>query len=273
MKYFNKSTLYIIHVLLALVIFALIALCINTFRVNESISKSGIEFVPLNAQLANKASIQALLTDSSDVSITLNIDQKAFQQHLFKINESINQLKEQKRYILDGNTISFLFQVLSILLIGLGLYLLKTVTELASNIDEKSNKLSSEVEKINQQSVKLSSDIIERQLINHLINSCQIIHQYTILFKEEIINSINYDPNNLKICCYLSREHDEIINLLSANQSITIKKEDKEYCIKLLIDSKLIFEKLKLKESSPFYSGVYIQINKTIMKIKELKNS
>ena len=55
------------------------------------------------------------------------MDAKDLQQHLVELHESAMRLKEQKRWLLDANAISFLFQLLSVLLIAIGMYLLQTI--------------------------------------------------------------------------------------------------------------------------------------------------
>ncbi len=265
---------------------ALISISLNTSRVNRAVADCSVELIPLNAALANVDSVFKYHADSTQQLILLKVDAKDLQQHLVELHESAMRLKEQKRWLLDANAISFLFQLLSVLLIAIGMYLLQTINNLVvrnkkitehfqqryGKFQEHFNEIASSMNHRMQQLTKRASQfdhkVKTRQMVNQIFSRCQIIHHCTLFLVAEPKMGDTYNDENLKFCYNINEEctaiQQQVGQFTNKWEFLEINKTDRKLLIGLLKGARVQMERLKLPETGNYYKEVHDHITTTI---------
>jgi hypothetical protein len=173
-------------------------------------------------------------------------------EHVQKVKE---KLKETKKYILDANSISYLFQVLSFLILGLGLYLL-----------DKGKKAIQEAE-------KYSSKIKTIQETNTLTRFCESINYLSLQLQPDKLQGDKYNSENMKLCHLISRKSEETKDFIEDNQIYRITNEqEKKLLSELISDVKQKFDTMDLSKINGYYRDVYSIIDKLLERIQRLKH-
>ncbi len=220
---------------------------------------------------------------------------------------AIAEINASKNYIFDANSMSFWFQVISILVIGLVVWILqksqdnvdeskasfihslseyenkyntqvketkKDFKSVVNNINEEHKNKIEELNNIIEESktkltsvLKYSSIIINSQSLSRFIEN---IYIYAFMLKEDKCIE-RYIPSNILACHRIFYYIELIQNLINQPNFKTINKNDKEISLHLLKDVRTKMKSLKLLQKNNYYHSVFIDLGKIHDKILEFQ--
>lgn len=165
----------------------------------------------------------------------------------------IDELKEIKPFILDGNTISYLFQIITVFLLGLGIFLFDKIEKKVTEI----NSFSKNMDLINS--------------TNTLIRFCESINYTTMLLKN-YESSDKYSKNVIFLSHQLIKKIIEINDFIDSEKLISFSnKYSKDIIVNLLNDSKLIVDQNFVDEGSTYYIELANKIDNLIFKMEKFE--
>ena len=231
--------------LVSIFLLVVVFLIIIWFNTQNTINTFGATLEIINDNVKQK---QVQGTDTvnivEDNDVLLNSD----------LNSALkDQLYKSKKYILDGNSISFFFQILSFFTLGLGLYVL----DKGNKTIDKANKYTGRLFLINN--------------TNTILRYCEAINYYSINIDEDdsISPAEQYNNKNLDYCHLISKNIDDLVNFIKKKQinEITSNKEKK---IMLDLINGVRYKFNKLKETKGFYQQMTNDIEDLVERLELL---
>jgi hypothetical protein len=134
-------------------------------------------------------------------AIEKNISELKFQNDSIGLNElSFEKHKEKtlelKNHLLDANTISYLFQVLTILLIGVGFYLLTKIQDNSKELERKLHKIDKKILNIERHESKVFSYLYNVRFSTNLINFANAVFSLSLdLNESKVLSDRNIDKS------------------------------------------------------------------------------
>jgi hypothetical protein len=163
-----------------------------------------------------------------------------------KINEKINSINYTKNYILDSNSISFLFQLLSVLIIGIGIYLLNIV-------NRKIGKLK-----------KIEKEILELHSITKIYNILNL--KLERLYMLSML--LEYNNQERKVTNFFKMQFEiEAINEIIKNElDEEIKPTDRSILIDVLCD--VIYNVESIDLNAVYFKDIHHSLLKLLNKLR-----
>jgi len=254
MKKTNKSIIeYILLGLFIIIIALIVVLAYNTNKTSSDISK-------INYQVVNSNGVLISLLEENHKPIIDTTSKDSHTNYIFKVDSAlfVNQSKNLKtasddvlkisRNVLDSNTISFLYQLISFLLLGIGVFLLKKVTEETTQSERMSNKLQNRI------------DMLE--VLNELNRYCYAMDFYSQFL---IIDIQPYNQNQDR-CGKIAMHNNRIKKLLEEINKKEYREliKDTDFVISrdLLNDLLGKFKEVELNDvKKVFFFQIYSEIN------------
>ncbi len=205
--------------------------------------------------------------DSGILKIEISIDSNYL--HIISTNfeKNVQKLERYKGNFLDNNSISYLLQILSFFVIGLGVYLLNRGNIIVSTYENSFININELVNTI--------------QETNVLVRICENINYVSIFFSEKDDleklskkkkNNHDYNSADLRNAFRIRKDLDEINHHLDGKNISCITKYGKRVSISLLRDTQQRINK-SLDSTSDFYYDIYTLLANTISRINELEVS
>ena len=144
--------------------------------------------------------------------------------------------------------------MISLLIVGLAVYLLKKGSEFLNETD----KLSKDLKSLIQQS----------RFSNELIRAYEIMNFYSQFLTEDYNP---YKKENLIYCSKIALNNEKIKKIFKQNKTMEITKTDKTSLKDLLNNLLRRFENLKLNDIEGYYYKVYSEIEDNIEEIDNIK--
>ena len=208
-----------------LIVILLFIVTNNTIHTNRIIEKS----------------INSLLYHSIDSTLT----ELTFEK--FKIGAI-----KTKNYILDSNTISYLFQVLTILIIGIGLYLLV--------------KIQDKIEVIERNKLNILNFIKKTKYSTSIINTLNTI----LTLSTDLNENITLSDLNLIKTYHIENQLDIINSLLTEFKSYSLNAGEQSYCKNVFED--IVLRKIEiLYQANNYYQIIWDKVNVIIDLLNNMK--
>lgn len=251
----------ILLILFVLIIVAAVIISVNTNRTNNKIDLINSSFKESPSLLLNNTNVNAISnldsikTDSNSYFFLVKVDSALFTIHNVKVKTSKEKIANLSRNVLDNNTISYLFQMISLLLLGIGIYLLKKVSEYSKESDKLSKNLSNLIQQL--------------RFSNELIRAGEIMNFYSQFL---VVDKKPYNSSNLLYCGKIALNNDKMKKILSQKKIEEISETDKTTIEDLLNNLLRQFESLQLIEIEGYYYKVYVEIIDNLAIINDLKS-
>lgn len=162
-------------------------------------------------------------------------------------------LIETKDHILNSNTISYLFQVLTILIISLGFYLL--------------SKFQLKFEKINIHEKRIVQFLKDVELTTKVVNTTNTILALSAnIDEEEPFSNLNIQN------AFLLEDQLKNLSSLIFDSKLLVGSEQKEYCKSVISDIvKSKFEQINKSDDAEYFSPILDLIRDITNKLENLK--
>jgi len=156
-----------------------------------------------------------------------------------------NEVLLTKDYILDSNTISYLFEVLTILIIGIGFYLL-------SNIQEKINIVNREIENVFKHKKNVDEFLGNLKFTFILFNKLDVINLLAIdLDENNVLSDVNIQKSFI-----IESQLDEFILIVKENRKCSLYKKDISHLNSIFKDH-ILRKTSILSKKDNYYNTVY----------------
>lgn len=238
-----KNNWYIFFIIIFLFFLSFAALQ-NTKNANSTFKKGINRIVLLHEQNL------AHLPDS------IQPNRQVYVNDLENCYKQFDRLKEN---IIDSNTLSFLYQMLFIFVVGIILYLFKNLDERIKEISKGLIDKSSELIETKYKKYKLNNDLL---FFCHILNTMVL----NIIPKEE------YYQDNLRNSFFIMDYSERLIKTILKYQDEEIEPEDKVFASDLLSTAIHNFEKFVVfSGSNDYFVVIQKKIEEALAMVEKIK--
>lgn len=268
---------------------------INTIYVNKEVKTlfTRIDIIPSIKIEDSAANIKKDVVHAKHVDSIIfhKIDSVVLQYKYVQIKDATAKMLETKNFIIDANTMSFFFQIFSLLITGLGLYLLSRIEnefkeskKLYERTKSKLKKLEPtllNIENLEEKIKNLEFFNSIKTITNDIINSSERISMLGNLLQKDKAKGI-YSEDNIRLCIFINESLEKIqkeikeINELKISSTIFEKvnneiKDCKSKATNILYDVFKRFQNTKLDEVGNFYKLTLNEIEVTLKLIRKME--
>lgn len=314
MKCYNQLILILFFAFFFLIAYLTFFICHNTHVINNNIDKAISEInkstIVLPCDSLDKFCKQKIkpTLHNDQHTLMISIDTVAIANKQNKILSATNKLNENKVSIIEGNSLTYLLEILSLFLIGLGIFIItigkdmidklkadnenfqgkfqmkniKLLNELNNECDKSINNYKNEydesiknyknesLEQFNKNNEAIKNLINDNVYSRNIMRSAETINFYSDKLSNLDPTSKDFENKRILACHSISLGLNEI-NENNQLEKRKIARLSKTYSASLLIEAKRQYEKLGLHLITGYYRDIYNQLCLAIRNIKEME--